>query len=76
MEEIIAMLNEIRPEHDFASSEDYIEDGLIDSFDIITLINMLEEKYNISIDGIDIIPENFNTAENIAELVRKSGGNI
>lgn len=76
MEEIIAILNEIRPEHDFAASNDYIEDGLLDSFDIITLIDMIEDKYSISIDGIDIVPENFNTAENIAELIRKSGGNI
>ena len=41
MEKIYEMLEEIKPEQDFRSSEDFIEDGMLDSFDIITLISML-----------------------------------
>ena len=74
MKKIYEMLEEIRPEHDFEMSQDYIEDGLLDSFDLITLIDMLEELYNINIDGLDIVPENFCNAEAIESLVRKSGG--
>lgn len=76
MEQIYDILLEIRPENDFKSSEDFIEDGLLDSFDVITLIDMLEEKFGISIDGLDIVPENFCSASAISELVKKNGGNI
>lgn len=76
MKDILDMLAELRPEFDFAESENYIEDGLLDSFDIVSLTSMLEEKYNITIDGLDIIPENFATAEAIAGLVKKSGGAV
>ena len=67
------MLKEIRPEFDFSESDNFVEDGMLDSFDVITLTNMLEERFGIKIDGLDIVPENFNTVGSIAELVRKSG---
>ena len=76
MKDILDMLAELRPEFDFAESENFIEDGLLDSFDIVSLTSMLEEKYNITIDGLDIVPENFATAEAIAGLVKKSGGAV
>ena len=76
MEQIFELLNELRPEHDFRTSVDFIEDGLLDSFDIITLIDMLQEKYGVVIDGLDIVPENFCSAQAIAELVRKNGKEI
>lgn len=72
---ILEMLKEIRPEFDFEDSEDFVMDGLLDSFDIITLSNMLEEKYSITIDGLDIVPENFASLAAIEALVKKSGGN-
>lgn len=74
MQKIIDMLEELKPEQDFSSSNDFIEDGMLDSFDIISLISMLEEEYNIIIDGLDVVPENFSTVESIIELIKKSGG--
>ncbi len=76
MEGILAMLAELRPEFDFEESENFITDGLLDSFDVVSLTNMLEEKYGITIDGLDIVPENYATVEAIAGLVKKSGGII
>lgn len=76
MEEIYSILKELRPEFDFKESEDFVEDGYLDSFDIITLVSTLEEKYDIKIDGLEVIPENFSTADAIMGLVKKSGGNI
>ena len=76
MEKIFNMLAEIGPEHDFKQSEDFIEDGLLDSFDLISLNSMLEEEYQITVDALDIVPENFSSVEAIAELVRKSGGTL
>ena len=72
-EEIKNILSEIRPEFDFDDSDNYIEDGMLDSFDIVTLVSMIEEKYDISIDGLDIVPENFVSVEAIVELINKSG---
>lgn len=74
--EILDILTELRPEFDFTDSEDFIMDGMLDSFDIISMISMLEEKYEIKIDGLDIVPENFTSIDSIEELVKKSGGNI
>lgn len=76
METILTMLSEIRPEFRFEESENFVEDGMLDSFDIITLVSMLEEKCDIKIDGLDIVPENFFTVESIMELVKKSGGSF
>lgn len=72
--EILDILSELRPEFDFSDSEDFIADGMLDSFDIISLTSILEEKYNIKIDGLDIVPESFSSIGSIIELIRKSGG--
>ena len=73
-EQIMEMLNELRPEFDFDDSDDFVMDGLLDSFDIISLVSMLEEKYECKVDGLDIVPENFSSVDVIVELVKKSGG--
>lgn len=69
-------MTEIRPEFDFESSSDFIEDGYLDSFDLVTLVAELDETFNISIDGLDIVPENFMSVETIAEVVKKNGGTL
>lgn len=74
-EEILAILAELRPEFDFTESEDYVMDGFLDSFDIISLTSILEEKYSITIDGLDILPENFASVDSIIALIDKSRGN-
>lgn len=73
-EKIMDMLNELRPEFDFEKSEDFVMDGLLDSFDIISLVSMLEEKYGCKVDGMDIVPENFSSVAAIKSLVERSGG--
>ena len=72
-EAILQMLAELRPEFDFTDSDDFVMDGLLDSFDIISLTSMLEEKYGITIDGLDIVPENYASIDAIIALVEKSG---
>lgn len=73
-QQIVKILNGIRPEFDFSAvSGDFIEGGMLDSFDVITLVTELDEKFGISIDGVDILPENFATVEKIEELLRRNG---
>jgi acyl carrier protein len=69
MEEILAILAKIRPEADYRSSTDYIADGLLDSFDLVTLVSDLDSAFSISIPGVEITPERFRNAETIAVLV-------
>jgi acyl carrier protein len=73
MEKIYAILEELRPEFNYRESQDFIEDGYLDSFDVVSLISMLEEEYHISIDGLDIVPENFVNIESICNLLEKNG---
>lgn len=71
-EQIIKILSEIRPEFDFAQNIDFIEEGMLDSFDIVSLVDMLDEQFDISIAGIDILPENFSTISAIEVLIIKT----
>ncbi len=71
-DEILKMLLEIKPDANFMESSDFTEDELLDSFDIISLISMLEERYNVVIAGVDIVPENFGQLDSIMELVKRS----
>ncbi len=70
--DILNMLCELRPEFDFTDSDDFVMDGLLDSFDVISLCSMLEEKYGVTVDGLDIVPENFASVEAIKALVKRS----
>ncbi len=74
MKTILQILSGLRPEFDFSSSKDFIDDGYLDSFDIVALISELEETFHILIDGMDVLPENFCSVEAIAATVRKNGG--
>jgi acyl carrier protein len=76
MDSIIKLLNTQLPEKNFLSSDDYVNDGLLDSFDIISLIVELEKIYDILIDPLDIIPENFSNSVAILNLVKKSGAYV
>lgn len=72
-EKIISILTEIRSEFDFSKSNNFIDEGLLDSFDIVSLVSSLDEYYNISIDGMDIVPENFVNVDSIKQLLIKKG---
>lgn len=76
MEKIYEILAQLRPEFDFRHSTDFIEEGLLDSFDIVSFVTELEDTFDCLIDALDIVPENFNTVENIIKVVQKSGGKL
>ncbi len=73
-EQIIKILTELRPEFDFTQEGvNFIEEGMLDSFDMVNLVNDLDSTFGISIDGVDILPENFGTVEAIEQLLKKNG---
>jgi acyl carrier protein len=67
------ILKGIRPEFDFGTSRDFIGDGMLDSFDVVTLVSDLDRTYGISIEGIDILPENVRNLDAIRSLLQKYG---
>lgn len=69
---ILKVLLEIRPEGEFLQSDNFISDGLLDSFDIVILVAELDKLFGISIDGIDIISENFQNLDTITNLIHSS----
>ena len=65
------ILSEIRPDVDFETEKFLVKDGILDSFDIISLVGALNEEYDIEIQPVDLVPENFNSAEAILALVTR-----
>ena len=74
MEELIKILEEIRPDLDFENEKELIDGGILDSFDIISIVNELNDTYEIEINVADLLPENFNSAEAMLELIEKLKG--
>ena len=73
MKNIADILKEIRPEFDFTTSTDFMADGMLDSFDMVTLVAALDKTYGISINGVEIVPENFKNLKAIETLLGKYG---
>jgi acyl carrier protein len=76
LDRIVGILKGIRPECEFEKSGDFITDGMLDSFDVVTLVTALDEAFSISIDGTDITPDNFRDLEAIRRLLGKNGAKL
>jgi len=72
-EKVLEILADIQPDFDFTEEVNFIEEGMIDSFDMVNLVTALDENFKISIDGVDIIPENFSSIDSIVTLLTKNG---
>lgn len=73
-EKIIKILSELRPEFDFTQEDvNFIEEGMLDSFDLVSLVDELDQEFGISIDGMDIISDNFSSVDAIANVLIKNG---
>lgn len=74
MEELMEILEALKPEIDFAVEKELIDDGLLESFDVITLIAEIEDQLGIEIPAEEIVPENFNSANDIWHLCERIKG--
>lgn len=72
-EKVISILSELRPEFDFTQDVNFIAEGMLDSFDVVSLVSSLDETFGISINGMDILPDNFSSVDNIIALLKKNG---
>jgi acyl carrier protein len=74
MDELIAILKSLNPELELTDT--LIDDGQLDSFDIITLVAELSEHYGIDIGAEELVPENFNSAERIYAMILRLGDDL
>lgn len=71
MNELLEILNEIDDTIDYESETGLIDDHLLDSFAIISLVSELEDTFDISINAAEMTPENFNSAANLWKMVER-----
>ena len=71
MERILEIVREIRPDVDFENEEKLIDDGILDSFDIISIVADFNDAFDINIEVDDLEPDNFNTVKAMQELIER-----
>lgn len=72
-EKVIEILTELRPEFDFtADGVNFIEEGMLDSFDMVSLVDELEEQFGVAISGSDVISDNFCSIDAICETIKRN----
>ncbi len=71
MDELLEILSDLHPDIDFTTQENLIDDMILDSFDIVTLISEISENFDVTISAEHIIPENFNSAKALYALIQK-----
>ena len=71
MEELIDILEEIKPGVDWEKETDLIGDHILDSLKIVQLVGALNDEFDIEITPIDIVPENFKTVKTIYAMVKR-----
>ncbi len=71
MKKLLEILTDINEDVDFVNEKALVDDGLIDSFDITSIITALDEEFQVRIEAAEIEPENFNSIEAILETVKR-----
>lgn len=71
MNELLQILKDLHPDVDFEKEEHLIDNMILDSFDIVTLISEISEEFDVTISAEQIIPENFNSAKALYALIQK-----
>ena len=71
MDELLELLEDIKPTVDFRTCTGPIDDGYLDSFDILSIVSELNDAFGIEISPVDIVPENFNSAQALWNMVER-----
>lgn len=76
MNRLLKILGELHPESNITHDSALIDDKILTSLDLVTLVTDLNDAYGIEVGAEDITPDNFNSIDAIASLVRQKGGEI
>lgn len=71
MDKILEILREIDDSVDYEKETELIDGHILDSFGVITLVSELEDEFDISIEAVEMVPANFNSAAAIWEMVKR-----
>ena len=71
MEKLIEIMQNLHPDVDFETYDGLVDDGILDSLDIVTLITDINDAFDVSIPAEEILPENFNSAAALWELIER-----
>jgi len=71
MEALLKILRGLHADIDFETCETLIDDSILDSFDIVTIIAEISDKYDVIVTADEIIPENFNSAKSLFALIER-----
>lgn len=74
MEKLLEILEDIQPDADYATCTALIDDGILDSFAILSIVSELEEQFGVEVSPADIIPANFNSAQALWDMVQRLQG--
>lgn len=71
MDKLLKILNDNCPDIDFETEDRLIDDGVLDSLDIVMLVGELNDAFDVSITAEDLVPENFNSAGAMYQLIQR-----
>lgn len=71
MDTLIEILEDLHPEVDYENETKLIDNKILDSFDIVTIISEIKDEFDVMIPADEIVPENFNSAESLYELITR-----
>ncbi|MBE6546747.1 MAG: acyl carrier protein [Ruminococcaceae bacterium] len=71
MEKLLEILTSLHPDVDFSEAEDLVDDGILDSLDIVTLVTEIDSEFDVTIPAEEIVPENFNSAAALWALIER-----
>lgn len=71
MEELLNLLHEVRPDVDFANNKALIDNGVLDSLNIMEIVGEICDRFDIDISPADIVPQNFNSADALWAMIQK-----
>lgn len=71
MEQLLSILSELHPDVDFTTAQRLIDDKILDSFDIVTIVAEIDGEFDVAIPAEELIPENFNSAQALYALVER-----
>ena len=71
MEQLLEILTEVNSDVDYETCDTLIDDGIFDSFDIVSIVGELNDTFDIEITPVDIIRDNFNSAEAMWDMIQR-----
>ena len=71
LEKLTELLKGLHPEADIENEDGLIDNGILNSFDIVTIIAEVDDMFDVKIPASEIVPENFNSVRAMSDLVER-----